>query len=100
MNIKLQPVSAHPLLFSPLAQGETPTPTGFGELLRHCRIIHDPAEAAVEASALAMRVPQVSLGRGRQGKARHCLGLPQPRGGNDRAPPLRRREGTRERCGW
>lgn len=45
LNRKLQSVSTHPLLFSSLAQGEIPTPTWFGELLRQRRSIHDLAEA-------------------------------------------------------
>lgn len=34
-----------PPLFSSLAQGEIPTPTWFGELLRQRRSIHEPVEA-------------------------------------------------------
>lgn len=40
------------------------------------------------------------LGRGAAGRGGAPPGPPATKGRDDGAPPLRRREGSRERCGW
>lgn len=89
-----------PFYFLLLPRGKSQRPLGLGSSCANAAAFTNQQKQTVEGSARAMRVPKVSLGRGRRGESWRCLGLPQPWGGNVEAPPLRRREGTRERCGW